>query len=128
MRGLITARTAVMPAVAAIDADIGRMAGGLGSLTRADYNPRRWAVDRSRPCGCGRRFLAHPSIVDIGAYLGLVAATLEVHPFGAESVAEIGAGAPAEQRAIAVAGQGAKPIGRCGEGSSEGDGGQEAER
>ena len=61
MRGLIAARTAVMTAVAAIDADMRHMAGA-GSLPSADDHPRRRAVDRSRLCGCDRRSFAHPPL------------------------------------------------------------------
>ena len=48
MRGLGAARTAVMIAVAAIDADIRRLVKGLRGLPPADDNPGRRAVDRAR--------------------------------------------------------------------------------
>ena len=48
MRGLIAARTAVMTAVAAIDADMRRMARASAGLQPADDNPRRGPVDRAR--------------------------------------------------------------------------------
>src|SRR5271168_4750557 len=57
MRGLIAARTAVMTAVAAIDAD-----KSLGGLPSAHDHPRRRTTDRARLCGRNRRSLAHPPI------------------------------------------------------------------
>jgi hypothetical protein len=62
MRGLIAARTAVMTAVATVDADIRRMTRAFRGLPSADDNPRRRTVDRSRLCRGNRRSLAHPPI------------------------------------------------------------------
>ena len=79
MRGLITARTAVMTAVAAIDADMRRkdVTRAFGGLPSADDHPRRRPTDCARLCGRDRRSFAHPPIPeDVGyAYLGLVPRT-----------------------------------------------------
>ena len=48
MRGLITARTAVLSAVAAIDADMKKMARALRRMPPADDNSRRWPAHRTR--------------------------------------------------------------------------------
>jgi transposase len=62
MRGLIAARTAVMSAVTAIDADMRRMIKSLGGLPSADDHPRRRPTDRARLCRCDRRSLPHSPI------------------------------------------------------------------
>ena len=62
MRGLIAARTAVMTAVAAIDADIETYDKSLGGLSSADDHPRRWPTDCARLSGRDRRSFAHPPI------------------------------------------------------------------
>ena len=62
MRGLIAARTAVMTAVAAIDADIRRMTRASAGLPPADDHPRRRPTDRSRLCRRDRRSFPHPPI------------------------------------------------------------------
>ena len=61
MRGLIAARTAVMTAVAAIDADMRRMARASPACSRLMYY-RRGPVDRARLCGCDRRSFPHPPV------------------------------------------------------------------
>ena len=71
MRGLIAARTAVMTAVAAIDADMRRMTRASAAPPANDH-PRRRPVDRARFVAA----IDDPSRIhrsrDIGAYLGLV--------------------------------------------------------
>ena len=62
IRGLIAARTAVMAAVAAIDADMRRMARASKACRRLMTIPRRWPADRARLCRRNRRSLAHPPI------------------------------------------------------------------
>ncbi len=62
MRGLIAARTAVMTAVAAIDADNETYGEGLGSLQPADDNPGRRPTDGAGFCGRNRRSFAHSPI------------------------------------------------------------------
>ena len=61
MRGLIAARTAVMTAVAAIDADIRRMTRASDSLPPAHDNSRRRPTDRSRLCRRNRRSVPAPN-------------------------------------------------------------------
>jgi transposase len=62
MRGLIAARTAVMTAVAAIDADMRRMARASAACSRLMTIPGVGSTDRARLCRRNRRSVTHPPI------------------------------------------------------------------